>query len=228
MSTHAQIRIAQTATDGAVRIQVMYDAGSKMGMIDFTPTCSRPTGMYAGLGRTRRAFDVGETSVTNQQLMDPNNNGMSVLRKIWTDPNGIFKGNYQEGYAGCMKVTQTLVNGGYMCPNFHGNPQFDELASNFYKYIDDKFSLSPSVEPYSEMNVPIRHRTVIGENANENRVIGFPISSDDPTRINPPRPPFNTIWISLERSSNTARILSLATRFYRRPSRKKPCSRTSM
>ena len=94
MSTHAQIRIAQTATDGAVRIQVMYDAGPKMDMIDFTPTCSRPIGMNAGLGRTRRAFDVGETSITNQQLMDPNNNGMSILRNVWTDSNGIFKGTY--------------------------------------------------------------------------------------------------------------------------------------
>ena len=191
MSTHAQIHIAQTATDGAVRIQVMYDARSKMDMIDFTPICSRPIGMNAALGRTRRAFDVGETSVTNQQLMDLNNNGMSILRKVWTDPNGIFKGTYQEGYAGCMKFMQTLSNGGYLGPNVHGNPQFDELASTFYKYIDNKFSLSPSVEPYSEKDVPIRHRTVISENLNENRIIEFPITSDDPTRINPPRPPFN-------------------------------------
>ena len=65
MSTYAQIYIAQTATDGAVRIHVMYDASSKIDMIDFTPICSRPIGMNAALGRTRRAFDVGETSVTN-------------------------------------------------------------------------------------------------------------------------------------------------------------------
>ena len=39
--------------------------------------------------------------------------------------------------------------------------------------------------------MPIRHRTVISENTNEDRIIEFPISSDNPTRINPPRPPFN-------------------------------------
>ena len=33
MSTHAQIHIAQTATDGAVRIEVMYDASSKVDMM---------------------------------------------------------------------------------------------------------------------------------------------------------------------------------------------------
>ena len=81
------------------------------------------------------------------KLRSPINNGMSILRKVWTDPNGIFRGTYQEGYAGCMKFMQTLNNGGYLGPNVHGNPQFDELASTFYNYIDDNFSLSPSVEP---------------------------------------------------------------------------------
>ena len=66
MNTHAQVHIAQTATEGAVRIQVIFDFGSKMDMLDFTPAYSRPIGMNAGEGRTRRLFDVGETSVTNQ------------------------------------------------------------------------------------------------------------------------------------------------------------------
>ena len=52
--------------------------------------------------------------------MDPNNNGMGILRDIWADPNNAFRGTYPEGYAGCMKFVQTLIQGCYLGPNIDG------------------------------------------------------------------------------------------------------------
>ena len=62
---------------------------------DYTIKNSGSPGTAAQAGSERKICPIGTTDLTNKELMDPDNNGAGVLRKVWTGPNECFWGRYE-------------------------------------------------------------------------------------------------------------------------------------
>ena len=177
MPSHAQLHIYPSDTDGAVRIQVLWDSKSYVDMLDFAQY-SRDPGIYPGLGSARKIISVGSTTFTNAQLMDANNNGIGILRGLWTDPSGPFQGQYFEGISDCMTFVDKLVTGGNLGTGMTGSAQWDTYVNLYKQWANTKVQRHPNSR-YIENDVGLRSRLAVSSDANTNRITVFPVKFRD-------------------------------------------------
>ena len=173
--SHAQLHIYPSDTDGAVRIQILWDSVTYVDMLDFAQYSQNP-GIYPGFGSSRKIIPVGSTTFTNAQLMDANNNGMGILRTLWTDPSGPFQGQYYQGISDCMTFVDKLVTGGNLGTGMTGSAQWDTYIDLYKQWANTKTQAYPASR-YDENDVGLRSRLAVSSDANKNRIIVFPVRS---------------------------------------------------
>ena len=175
MPSHAQLHIYPSDTDGAVRIQILFGSVTYVDMLDFAQYSQDP-GIYPGFGSARKIISVGSTTFTNAQLIDANNNGIGLLRSLWTDPSGPFQGQYYQGVSDCMTFVDKLVKGGNLGTGMTGSAQWDTYVNLYKQWVNTKTQANPSSR-YIENNVALRSRLAVSSDANTNRIIVFPVKS---------------------------------------------------
>ena len=148
-------------------------------MLDFAEY-SREIGAYASFGSVRKILPVGQTSVSNTDLLDSQSTGRGILRDIWTDPNLPFRGTYFQGESDCMTFVEHLITGGRLGGSISMNPEFVELLDLYQRYVKDVISSNSGLR-VRELNVGLRYRRVISQDANENKITLFPVNSEDAT-----------------------------------------------
>ena len=184
LPSHAQLHIAQSDSDGAVRIQVLFDGTtSYVDMLDFAQY-SRDPGIYPGYGMARKIMQIGTTTVTNAQLMDDNNRGAGILRELWTDPKEVFQGKYFEGVSDCMTFVDKLINRGSLGTGVIESNDWDGYFKLYKDYVDSK--KQANLKPTNIDNVGLRHRLAVSQDANTNRLQVFPINSGTTAVLPPP------------------------------------------
>lgn len=177
MPSHAQLHIYPSDTDGAVRIQILFDPITYVDVLDFAQYSQNP-GIYPGFGSARKIISVGSTTLTNAQLMDANNNGMGILRSLWTDSSGPFQGQYYEGVSDCMTFVDKLVTGGSLGTGVTGSAQWDTYVNLYKQWANTKIQADPTSR-YIENDVGLRSRLAVSSDANTNKIIVFPVESFD-------------------------------------------------
>ena len=177
MPSHAQLHIYPSDTDGAVRVQILFGSVTYVDMLDFAQYSQDP-GLYPGFGSARKIIPVGSTTFTNAQLMDANNDGIGILRNLWTDASGPFQGQYYQGVSDCMTFVDKLVNGGNLGTGMTGSAQWDTYLDLYKQWTDAKIQADPNSR-YIENNVGLRSRLAVSSDANTNRITVFPVKSHD-------------------------------------------------
>ena len=175
MPSHAQLHIYPSDTDGAVRVQILFDPVTYVDMLDYAQYSQNP-GIYAGFGEARKIIPVGSTTITNAQLMDANNNGVGILRSLWTDPTGPFQGQYYQGVSDCMTYVDKLISGGSLGAGMTGSTQWDTYFSLYKQWANTKIQAQPNSR-YTENNVGLRNRLAVSSDATTNRIVVFPVKS---------------------------------------------------
>ncbi len=175
MPSHAQLHIYPSDTDGAVRVQILFDPVTYVDMLDFAQYSQNP-GIYPGFGSARKIIPVGSTTLTNAQLMDANNDGGGILRRLWTDPSGPFQGQYYQGVSDCMTFVDKLISGGSLGVGMTGSAQWDTYFNLYKQWANTKIQAHPSSR-YVENNVGLRSRLAVSSDANTNRIVVFPVKS---------------------------------------------------
>ena len=144
-------------------------------MLDFAQY-SRDPGIYPGFGSARKIIPVGSTTFTNAQLMDANNNGIGILRTLWTDPSEPFQGQYYQGISDCMTFVDKIVNGETLGTGMTGSAQWDTYVDLYKQWVDTKIQANPASR-YVENDVGLRSRLAVSSDANTNKIIVFPVKS---------------------------------------------------
>ena len=173
LPSHAQLHIGPTATDGAVRIQLNFSpAYVYFDMLDYTPAFSRAPGPYPAAGRDRARIPVGDTRLSNNELMDPSAAGDGILKNILNDENGRFRQGYVQGQADCFTLVDELINSPntYLGHGVRANPLYDHLFDSYEEYNRLRFENDP-MQRIIIPDIGLRHRQAMSSNVNHRNVV---------------------------------------------------------
>lgn len=158
-------------------------------MRDFTTAFRAPPGIAGPREADRAILPLGTTTVTNKELLDPLNSGEGILRRIWTDPHGDFRGLYRVGQSDCMALLAALAKpNGPLGSGVQANDELAKLLKNYQQYTDAEWQKYPGIAASkSADNVGLRYRKVQNADFTKDALTVFPVDSSDLSRIFPGR-----------------------------------------
>ena len=132
---------------------------------------------------SRVELDMGTTTLTNRQILDPLNHARGVLRDIWTDPDGEFKGIYRLNVSDCMYFVQALLEPG-KGPFAAPPDKYASFDRYFKRYIDELNHSDEihDVDAITDVGLAYNYHVVHDPQAWD-RIVRFPVDSSNPSRI---------------------------------------------
>lgn len=132
---------------------------------------SREPGSRGIQGTIRKILAVGSTTVSNTDLMDPNNKAQGIMRDIWT--NDQFKATYWEGSTDCLVYVQALYKDTRL--GLTPNDYFESVATAYIAQWARLKALKKSHE-----NVGMRYREVTdGNDPDQNKKTDFTVRTSN-------------------------------------------------